>query len=203
MMQRMQVICAVALAAGLMTTGTAMAQAHAGTPPTAPVTNNQAGNQAASQAPVPTGPAAEVQRGYAGVKANILKAATEMPDDAYTYKPEPDIRTFARVVNHVSEVQLRICGSVNHKDPADLFKVPAETADKVAIVEALKASFTECDKAYATATDTNLTEMFTLGKATRSRIGALWGNVSHDNEQYATLALYMRLKGLVPPSSEK
>ena len=203
MMQRMQVICAVALAAGLMTTGTAMAQAHAGTPPTAPVTNNQAGNQAASQAPVPTGPAAEVQRGYAGVKANILKAATEMPDDAYTYKPEPDIRTFARVVNHVSEVQLRICGSVNHKDPADLFKVPAETADKAAIVEALKASFTECDKAYGSATDANLTEIFTLGKASRSRVGALWGNVSHDNEQYATLALYMRLKGLVPPSSEK
>ena len=202
-MQRMQAICAVALAAGLMTTGTAMAQAHAGTPPTAPVTNNQAGNQAASQAPAPTGPAAEVQRGYAGVKANILKAATEMPDDAYTYKPEPDIRTFARVVNHVSEAQLRVCGAVNHTAPADLFKVPAETADKTAIVEALKASFAECDKAYASATDTNLTETFTLGKISRSRIGALWGNVSHDNEQYATLALYMRLKGLVPPSSEK
>jgi len=207
MMQRMQVICAVALTAGLMTTGTAMAQAHAGTPPTAPVTsgqtNSQTGNQAASPAPVPTGPAAEVQRGYAAVKVNILKAATEMPDDAYTYKPEPDIRTFARVVNHVSEVQLRICGSVNHKDAADLFKVPAETADKAAIVEALKASFTECDKAYGSATDANLTEIFTLGKASRSRVGALWGNVSHDNEQYATLALYMRLKGLVPPSSEK
>ena len=203
MMQRMQVICAVALAAGLMTTGTALAQAHAGTPPTAPVTNNQTGNQTAGQTPVPTGPAAEVQRGYAGVKVNILKAAAEMPDDAYPYKPEPDIRTFARVVNHVSEAQLRACGAVNHTAPADLFKVPAETADKTAIVEALKASFAECDKAYASATDTNLTEMFTLGKISRSRIGALWGNVSHDNEQYATLALYMRLKGLVPPSSEK
>ena len=207
MMQRMQAICAVALAAGLMTTGTAMAQAHAGTPPTAPVTsgqtNSQTGNQTASPAPVPTGPAAEVQRGYAAVKVNILKAATEMPDDAYTYKPEPDIRTFARVVNHVSEAQLRVCGTVNHTAPADLFKVPAETADKTAIVEALKASFAECDKAYGSATDANLTEIFTLGKATRSRVGALWGNVSHDNEQYATLALYMRLKGLVPPSSEK
>lgn len=201
-MQRMQVIGAVALA-GLMTTGTAMAQAHAGTPPTAPVTSSQNSNQTANQAPVPTGPAAEVQRGYAGVKVNILKAAAEMPDDAYTFKPEPDIRTFARVVNHISEVQLRICGSVNHKDPADLFKVPAETADKAAIVEALKASFTECDKAYGSATDSNLTEIFTLGKASRSRVGALWGNVAHDNEQYATLALYMRLKGLVPPSSEK
>ena len=207
MMQRMQVICAVALTAGLMTTGMALAQAHAGTPPTAPVTsgqtNSQTGNQTASPAPVPTGPAAEVQRGYAAVKVNILKAATEMPDDAYTYKPEPDIRTFARVVNHVSEAQLRVCGTVNHTAPADLFKVPAETADKTAIVEALKASFAECDKAYGSATDSNLTEVFTLGKASRSRVGALWGNVSHDNEQYATLALYMRLKGLVPPSSEK
>jgi hypothetical protein len=34
-------------------------------------------------------------------------------------------------------------------------------------------------------------------------LGIAWGNVSHNNEQYATLALYMRLKGLVPPSSEK
>ena len=42
-----------------------------------------------------------------------------------------------------------------------------------------------------------------FGKAKRSGTGLLWGNVSHDNEQYATLALYMRLKGLVPPSSEK
>src|ERR1700734_3020934 len=139
MMQRMQAICAVALAAGLMTTGTAMAQAHAGTPPTAPVTNTQAGNQTAGQAPGTTGPAAEVQRGYAAVKVNILKAAAETPDDAYPYKPEPDIRTFARVVNHVSEAQLRVCGAVNHTAPADLFKVPAETADKTAIVEALKA----------------------------------------------------------------
>lgn len=207
-MQGRRVICAAALA-GLMATGTAVAQAHAGTPPTAPVTNNQTSNPSqtvtpqASPAPATASPAAEVQRSYAGVKANILKAATEMPDDAYPYKPEPDIRTFARVVNHISEVQLRICGSVNHTAPADLFKVPAETADKAAIVEALKASFTECDKAYAAATDANLTEVFTQGKATRSRIGALWGNVSHDNEQYAALALYMRLKGLMPPSSEK
>lgn len=194
-MQRVRVICATAILAGLVTTGAAMAQAHAGTPPTAPAGSGQAN--------VPTGPAAEVQHYYAGVKANILKSATEMPDDAYPFKPEPDIRTFARVVNHVTEAQLRSCGAVNHTAAADLFKVPAETADKATILEALKASFAECDKAYASATDTNLAEMFTLGKVSRSRVGLLWGNASHDNEQYATLALYMRLKGLTPPSSEK
>jgi hypothetical protein len=46
-------------------------------------------------------------------------------------------------------------------------------------------------------------EMVTAGPATRARISFAWGTISHDNEQYATLALYMRLKGLAPPSSEK
>ena len=67
----------------------------------------------------------------------------------------------------------------------------------------MKASFAVCDKAYMGITDANALDMLSLGANKRSRLGLLWGNVSHDNEQYATLALYMRFKGLVPPSSEK
>ena len=174
---------------------------HDGGAAQAPATSSSA-TATAAQAPA-TGPAAEVQRSYAAVKGNVLKSADKMPADAFSYKPEPDIRTFARVLNHISEAQLRTCGAANHTAAGDLPKVPAETADKDAVVTALKASFAECDKAYAALTDANLTEAFTLGPATRSRIGMMWGNVSHDNEQYATLALYLRLKGLAPPSSEK
>jgi uncharacterized damage-inducible protein DinB len=142
----------------------------------------------------------EVQTAYARIKANILKSADKMPAEDYTYKPTSDIRTFARVVNHVTEAQAHICGAANGTEGP---KVPAETADKAAIVDALKASFTECDKAYAGLTDANMTDMLQMGPAKRSRLGALWGNASHDTEQYATLALYMRLKGIMPPSSEK
>ena len=181
MKMRMRMVCAWAGLAGMMTTGVALGQAPAG----------------------PTGPAAEVQRSYAGLKANVLKAADKMPAENYQYKPTPEVRTFARVVNHISEAQLHTCGAVNHTAADALAKVPEETADKAAIVEALKASFAECDKAYASATDAMLGQMFDAGKTKRSGAGLLWGNVSHDNEQYATLALYMRLKGLVPPSSEK
>lgn len=157
---------------------------------------------ATGQAPAgPTGPAVEVQRSYAGLKANILKAAENMPAENYALKPTPEIRTFGRVVNHITEAQSRSCGFAN--GVRDIAKPPADTADKATIVEALKASFAECDKAYAALTDANMTEMLTAGPGKRSRVGLLWGNVSHDNEQYATLALYMRLKGLVPPSSEK
>jgi uncharacterized damage-inducible protein DinB len=142
----------------------------------------------------------EVQTAYARIKVNILKSADKMPAEDYTYKPTSDIRTFARVVNHVTEAQAHICGAANGTEGP---KVPAETADKAAIVDALKASFTECDKAYAGLTDANMTDMLQMGPAKRSRLGALWGNASHDTEQYATLALYMRLKGIMPPSSEK
>jgi hypothetical protein len=113
------------------------------------------------------------------------------------------VRTFARVVNHVTEAQLRTCGAVNHLAAADIAKVPPETADKAAIVDALKTSFAECDKAFAATTDANLAETFDVFNSKRSRVGIMWGTVAHDNEQYATLALYLRLKGLPPPSSEK
>ena len=174
---------------GCMTAMTTLAQEHAGTPPTAP--------------PPPAGPAAEVQRSYASLKGNILKAAEQMPEADFHFRPTPEIRTYARVVNHIAEAQLHSCGAVNGTAMASLPKVPEETADKAAIVEVLKASFAECDKAYGSATPANFLDTIPLGAMKRSRAGFLWGNVSHDNEQYATLALYLRLKGLAPPSSEK
>jgi uncharacterized damage-inducible protein DinB len=160
--------------------------------------------QAAPAAPgKPTTPAADVLRSYNGLKTNILKAAANMPADAYTFRPTPEVRTFARVVNHISEAQLHTCGALNGTAADALYKVPPETADKAAIVAALQASYAECDKAYTSLTEANVLEMLTSGAATRARLSYAWANVSHDNEQYATLALYMRLKGLTPPSSEK
>jgi hypothetical protein len=161
------------------------------------------GQAAGGGAPVATGPAAEVQRAYAAAKGNILKSADKMPAADFGYKPEPDIRTFARVLNHVTEAQARSCGAMNKTAPDAMVKVPADTADKTAIVEALNASFAECDKAFAGLTDANVLDMVDVGKIKRSRIGLAWGTSQHDTEQYATLALYLRLKGIAPPSSEK
>jgi len=144
----------------------------------------------------------EVQTNYARVKDYIVKSADKMPAENYSFKPTPEIRSFARVLNHVTEAQVRICGTIDGAK-VDAFTVPPETADKATIVAALNASFAECDKAYAGTTDANMTEVFTAGPFKRSRLGLLWGNVAHDNEQYAELATYMRLKGQVPPSSEK
>ena len=155
-----------------------------------------------------SGPAAEAQRAYAAVKANLRKAAERMPAEDYGYKPTPEVRTFARVVQHVAESQQRSCSAANRAAGGDAIARTPPAGDsrmeRAPILAALQASFVACDQAYAGLTDANLTELLdTSQSGKRSRIGVLWGNIAHDNEQYATLALYLRLKGLAPPSSEK
>ena len=157
---------------------------------------------ATTATPAVAGPAGEVQTSYNRLKPNIMKAAEKMPEAEYAYKPTPEIRSFARVVNHITEAQFHTCTTLNGSkfDPKS---VPADTADKATVIAGLTASFAECDKAYGALTDANITEMLTAGTNKRSRIGFAWGNVSHDYEQYAELSTYLRLKGLVPPTSEK
>src|SRR5260221_10990384 len=118
-------------------------------------------------------------------------------------KPPPEVRIFARVVNNGTEAQVRACGGVNGTPPAERMKTPADTADKATIAAGLKASFAKCDKAYGSTTDANFTELLSVGAAKRTRAGGLWGNVSHDNEQYSALSMELRLKGPAPPTSEK
>ena len=158
------------------------------------------GAQAPAAAPV--GPAAEVQAAYNRIKPNVLKAAEKMPEADFQYKPTLDIRTFARIVNHVTEAQFRTCSALNGT-AADPKAVPSDTADKATVIAGLKASFVVCDKAYGALTDATISETVSMGPVKRTRIGAAWGNVSHDNEQYAELSTYLRLKGIVPPTAEK
>jgi len=165
----------------------------------------QMGGMAMPAAPAPpasTGPASEVLRSYSSLKPNVIKAAEKMPEADYRYAPTPEIRTFARIVNHITEAQAHTCTTLNGTK-FDASMVPSDTADKATIVAKLKASFDECDKAYAALTNESMAEMLTAGQGKRSRTSFAWGNVSHDNEQYAELSTYLRLKGLVPPTAEK
>ncbi len=154
----------------------------------------------ALQAQAPAGLAAEVKQSYNGVKNNILKTADKMPAEDFGFKPTPDVRSFAEVLNHISDSQMRTCAAVagDQKTPN-----AAGKTSKADVMAALNDSFSECDKAYDSVTDANATEMIKMGSRQRSRLGALYGNISHDNEQYGIMTVHLRLKGLVPPASDR
>jgi hypothetical protein len=139
----------------------------------------------------------ELKAAYDSVKANLLRAAEKMPDENYGFKPTPDIRSFAQVLDHAASAQMHTCGAVLGEQKP----VNAEAATKADVVAALNAAFAECDKAYDSLTDANAAEMIKTPRGGRSRIGALAGNIAHDNEQYGILSVYMRLKGVSPSDS--
>ncbi len=152
-----------------------------------------------AQAPTPSN-ADAIRQQYNAVKNNLLKAADKMPDDGYDFKPTPEERSFGGWVAHVAEAQNNGCARAQGLPPVILENGPGTT--KAALVASLKNSFGLCDAAYAALTDANASEPIQSYRGPTPRLAALAGNVEHDNECYGSMAVYLRLKGIVPPSSE-
>jgi hypothetical protein len=163
---------------------------------------------AMAQAPAPqtiTLPVA-VQRGYAGVKLNLTEMATKMSEADYGFKPgaAPEMRTFGQLFAHVANAQYGTCAAAKGvANPNQGKNLETELKTKAEFVKALTDSFAFCDDAYAALSDQNALEMVKQGQNTIARAALLANNISHDNEMYGTGAVYMRAKGMVPPSTER
>jgi len=139
---------------------------------------------------------AEGRAPYNSVKNNLLKMAEKVPADDYSFKPSPDVQSFAERINHIAN-QIGTCSSLTgERKPA----APGKTKDE--IVAALKASFDACDAAWDSMNDKTAMEMVAGRGGQRSKLGVLIANTNHDSEMYGYLSVYLRLKGIVPPSSE-
>jgi uncharacterized damage-inducible protein DinB len=154
----------------------------------------------------PTAPAAnpnplsaELKQMYTGVKNNLTKMAEKMPEEHYAFKATADVRTFGELVAHVVDSQARTCSTVNGA-AKNLNAAAMKT--KAELVAALKESFALCDQAVDGLTDAKAVELISMGQRQSTRLGALTRTISHSNEEYGYMAVYMRLKGVVPPSSE-
>lgn len=140
----------------------------------------------------------EVKQSYTGVKNNITKAADRMAEGDYDFKPTPDIRSFGQLIGHVADTQMALCGVAKGEQKRG---EAGQKTSKADLVAALKESFDYCDSAYDALTDADATQMLKMFGRDRSKLGVLDFNVIHDNEMYGTIAVYMRLKGVVPPST--
>ena len=140
----------------------------------------------------------ELKQFYAVRKGDLLKAADRMPAESYDFKPTPDVRTFGQLIAHIADAQMNFCSGAKGK-PTRL-NAAAKTS-KADLVAALKASFDECDGVFDATTDAIATQMIKTGDSEHSKFWALLYATLHDNEEYGYLAVYLRLKELVPPST--
>lgn len=142
---------------------------------------------------------AELKTGYTRVKTNFIKAAEKMPEDQYDFKPTADTQTFKDRIVHIAVSNMAGCSTVSGTPKSIDAKTLKTKAD---VVSALKDSFAACDAVVDNMTDADAVTMVAGRGNPRPKLGMAFGLVAHDVEVYGYICVYMRLKGIVPPSSE-
>jgi uncharacterized damage-inducible protein DinB len=136
---------------------------------------------------------------FAGVKDNVMKSAEKIPEDLWSFRPTPQVRTIGQLFAHIADGQYEFCGMATGNPPQ---KNIEQTATKKAeITAALKAAFAYCDGVYAHMTAASAVETVQANGQRQTRIGLMDFNIAHTDEHYGNLVTYMRIKGIVPPSS--
>lgn len=144
-----------------------------------------------------------IRAGWNTAKRNMLGSAKVMPQDKYGFKPVDTVRTFGQLLAHVAGANYVFCAAARgEKSPHAEEEFEKSATTPAAITKALQDSIAYCDAAYAALTDAKAGEVVAGAFGGKdSRAGILMGNTGHNNEHYGNLVTYLRINGLVPPSS--
>jgi len=145
-----------------------------------------------------------LRRSYNTLKMNLTEAGQKFDEASYGYTPSPDIRGYGAQLAHVANSQFNACaaakGEANPHQGTNLEKTKTTRAD---IIQALADSFAFCDAAFANLTDQSALELVLQGQNEVARGSVLTNLIVHGNEEYGILTVYLRSKGMVPPSTER
>jgi uncharacterized damage-inducible protein DinB len=181
--------CLVALPVFAQTPAAASAQAPAA--------------QSAPPAPPAEPLSATLKSMWDGLKLNLVQSAEKMPEADYGFQPTKDVRTFGQMIAHVANSSFSYCARGKGEDNPNKEDFEKTKTAKADIVKALNDAVAYCDGVYGGMTDAAAMELVKAGQNLAPKARYLITNISHDNEHYGNLVTYLRLKGLVPPSTER
>lgn len=131
------------------------------------------------------GGSAALRRSFDEVTGYVTKAAALVPADKYAYRPAPSVRTFGQLIAHIADSHNFYCARAGGRRVEWADPVEKGATDKATLVAKLKQSVDACAAPYGG-----------TGQA-----GPLVDNIGHTNLHYGNIITYIRLLGLVPPSS--
>lgn len=138
---------------------------------------------------------------YMGLKVWLVASAEKMPAENYNFRPTDVVRTFGQIIGHAADAQYRFCSAAAGKEnPTPL--IEKSKSSKTDLVAALKEAVAYCDGVYKEMTDSIGLQMVQLDGRPFTRLGVLDVNNLHNAEHYGNLITYLRLKNIVPPSSD-
>jgi hypothetical protein len=160
--------------------------------------------------PPPESPAAQtltlsgwMTREYRQLQRNLSEAAAKMPEEDYGFRPTPAIRPYGQLVAHTALLQFMACSELKgepnpRKDEKD--DAPRTKEGTIALLE---ASTRYCDPLVDGSTEANVTELTQVEKIRAAKGILPVALIGHGQEMYGVMTVYLRLKGHVPPSTER
>lgn len=156
---------------------------------------------ALAQAPANTlTQATKAQFGF--VKTVVAKTAEKVPESLYEFRPTPEVRTIAQLLGHIADAQFMMCSAAAGEKPPQS-DIEKSMTTKAQLSKAVADANAYCDKVLDGMDDKKGAEIVQFFTGPMPRLSVLTFNVAHSYEHYGNLVTYMRLKGIVPPSSEQ
>ena len=145
---------------------------------------------AQSNRPTPTTPQS-VRARFASVNRKVLTMVKDFPEDRYSFRLKPEMRTFSEMIVHIASGNVYAAkagrGEKVNWDELD----PKNYANKAAVVALMEKSIADADATLKGVSDD------ALAKNAEPWLGVM----EHSAEHYGLLVGYYRANGLVPPES--
>ena len=138
---------------------------------------------------------------FGALSGFVVRSAEKVPEDLYSFRATPEVRSMAELFGHVADAMFAMCSTAAGTKPPRTGIEKAVTT-KAALVAALKEGVSYCNTVYDGMTDQKGLETVPFYFGPTPRVSVLYFVVTHTYEHYGNLVTYMRLKNIVPPSSE-
>src|SRR5215472_10383312 len=183
-------LCTATLAV-VFAAGSAWAQSAPSNPP----------QEAAKLAPVTNPVSAAVKAQLPRFSKNMVGAAEAMPPEKYTFKPTPEMNSFAHLVMHIAQSNNGLCSKISDTPAPDAKLADTDPKDK--LLAGLKASFEYCSTALEKVDDSKLgDQMMLFANRPFSRAAVLIILSDDWYDHYGAQATYLRLNGILPPTAQ-
>jgi uncharacterized damage-inducible protein DinB len=155
-----------------------------------------------AQSTPPANPITASEKGfYSFVSGAVIGAAQKMPEENYGFKPTPEVRSFGQIVGHVADASYMFC-ALAQGEPNPAKGIEKTKTSKADLVAALKDAVAYCNKAFDSMTDAKGSQMVKFMNYDVAKLTVFSINTAHTDEHYGNIVTYLRIKGIVPPTSE-
>lgn len=142
-------------------------------------------------------------RDWQRAKAFTAEYLEAMPEDGYSFRPTPEIRSFAEQMLHLANVNYNFASAIAGKDNPykdGALEKSTDIKTKAAVLKAVMDSYDFMINAISSLNDAQLAETTDVFGMPMLREEGISKAFEHQTHHRGQTTIYLRLKGVTPPS---